>query len=1175
MVPEIPRQIRYLILLLTLISAFTPLLSGITTSASNLELVSVSLTNTAGEPRAYPGSRGVTYSVEVRVVGNETLYGLQACFKMPPQIELVGPSCVEATTPNGTYAGEFSPGDIAVFRTVINIPKSTKPGTYYADLNISYRPGSPLAAPIYEELTTEVKVSRYPTPQIVVTEAWWSPEEVFPGTEGATLYLRLVNTGDVDINKAYLKVSLDPAFHPSTLRTEIRGLASGDWLIVSVGQTSIYSTTPPRDYIANITLEAQAVTPDGVTYTATVVGNVEVRVSEPPPLPLEVIDSGWVQGAAWGTTSYLTAYVTLRVTDQVRIESLVANLTLPSGISTRDGSSTITTTMNTPVTYGDTFTLNFGPLNVTSAPAGVAELTIAALASKDGAEFWSTWSATVNLSTVSESPVRLVRTGWFYAGQPAEALPTAKGVEFRVYLMNLAHENVRGVEVLNVTAPPYMKLRNVRGCGPVSAGSTCYLSLVFDIDPDAAPGEVVLGITYSYTLGEGQAILWGTDTITAKAAITDPRDLDPAPIVTGVWWGTQPSHQEPMDRVATVTIALTNPGRYPANSLIISALLSGAAPMRTSGTCTPSLQPGASCTLTLYYDLGNVSEGDLALDISITYYLTQYGAHYAFTKRLTHTLPVEMINIPGKGGLEPVDWGWSGDPVMPGTENATLYITIANNLPYPVAGIRVTLYPMTPNLTTESGRPETAYVSGPIQTAQTFTVTYQMSAVRASPGTYPLRIDITYLIESGGPGLEGHDVWVINASVAKEGIIEYVTSGWAGKQPGPGTYGATYVVVLRNLGDWTVHSAIARLELPAGFTATADNSSIASSPATFTPSPPTTPTLQDILAALSPQQAGAQEQASKGDLLVFSFNINVFTDPGTYYGTLNISFVDGWGTVRYYSLLVPLTVLGTTNAIVVWSDTTLRFLGGEGNVTVKVRNVGEAPANSVTLFVYSTNPVVVVRRSVYYLGKIPPNEEVEITVPVYINPATQTGLPYITSFGNIPLMAYVIATDPSGSLIRLNQTFSVPVEPYTYPVLQDVKAEQVGMRVKVVGTLTNLGTAPVLSAAAYIVDEDGNVYGPSLIGDVDPASQASFSLEAHVSKVMDEVTVVINYTTPLGKVETITKVYPLTHEEVVTTTTPPPQTFAGLTTYEWVVVAFVGAFLVFTALAIRSYLRKH
>lgn len=1173
--PNTSLWMRYVLLTLTLISALTPLLAGLAVAASDLELVSVSLTNTAGEPRAYPGSRGVTYTVEVRVVGNESLHGLQACFTMPPQIELVGPSCVEATTPNGTYAGEFSPGDIAVFRTVINVPKDTRPGTYYAGLNISYRPGSPLAAPVYEELMAEVKVSGYPTPEVVVAEAWWSPEEVFPGTEGATLYLRLVNTGDVDINKAYLTATLAPDFHPSTLRAEIRGLASGDWLIVNVGQTSIYSGTSPEEYTVNITLEAQAVTPDGVTYTTTVASNVGVWVSEPPPLPLEVIDSGWVQGAAWGTTSYLTAYVTLRVTDQVRIESLVANLTLPPGVSTRDGSSVITTTLNTPVSYGDTFTLNFGPLNVTSAPTGEAELTISALASRDGAEFWASWSTRVNLSTVSEAPVRLVRTGWFYAGQPAEALPTAKGVEFRLYLMNSGHETVRNIEVLNVTAPPYMRLRSVGGCGPVSAGSTCYLSLVFDIEPDATPGEAVLGITYGYTVGEGQAVLWGADTVTVKATITDPADLDPAPIVTGVWWGTQPSHQEPMDRVATVTVALINPGRYPASSLIINALLSGATPMKASGTCAPSLQPGASCTLALYYDLGSVGEGDLVLDLSITYYLTQYGAHYGFRKHLTYTLPVEMINIPGKGGLEPVDWGWSGDPVMPGTENATLYITIANNLPYPVAGVRVTLYPMTPNLTTESGRPETAYVSGPIQTAQTFTVTYQMSAVRASPGTYPLRIDISYLIESGGPGLEGHDVWVINASVTKEGVIEYVTSGWAGKQPGPGTYGATYVVVLRNLGDWTIHSAIARLGLPEGFTATADNSSTASSPASFTPSPPTTPTLQDILAALSPQQAGVQGQASKGDLLVFSFSINVFAGPGTYYGTLDISFVDGWGTVRYYSLRVPLTVLGTTNAIVVWSDSTLKFLGGEGNVTVRVRNVGEAPANSVTLFVYSTNPIVVVKRSVYYLGQIPPNGEVEVTVPVYINPATQTGLPYITSFGNIPLMAYVVATDPGGSPIRMNQTFSVPVEPYTYPVLQDVKAEQVGTRVKVVGTLTNLGTAPVLSAAAYIVDKDGNIYGPSLIGDVDPASQASFSLEADVGRVMDEVTVVINYTTPLGRVETIKRVYALTHEEIVTTTTQPPQTFAGLTTYEWVVVAFVGAFLVFTALAIRSYLRRH
>ncbi len=1175
MAPKILYQARYVFLVLTLISALTPFIAGIITSATNLELVSVSLTNTAGEPRAYPGSRGVTYAVEVRVVGNETLYGLQACFTMPSQIELVGPSCVEATTPNGTYAGEFAPGDVAVFRTIINIPKDTRPGTYNADLNISYKPGSPLATPVYEELTAEVKVSRYPTPEVIIAEAWWSPEEVFPGTEGATLYLRLVNTGDVDISKAYLTASLDPVFHPSTLRTEMRGLASGDWLIVSVGQTSIYSSTPSRDYTVNVTLEAQVVTPDGVTYTATVVDNVEVRVSEPPPLPLEVIDSGWVQGAAWGTTSYLTAYVTLRVTDQVRIERLVANLTLPTGISSRDGSSVITTTLNTPVSYGDTFTLNFGPLNTTSAPTDLAELTIVALASKDGAEFWVTWSTSVNLSTVSESPVRLVRTGWFYSGQPADVLPTAKGVEFRVYLMNAGHDTVRSIEVLNVTAPPYMRLRDVRGCGPVSAGATCYLSLVFDIKTDASPGEAVIGVTYSYTVGDGQAILWGTDEVTVKAAISDPRDLDPAPIVTGVWWGTQPSHQEPMDRVATVTIALTNPGRYPANSLIVNALLSGAAPMRSSGTCTPSLQPGASCTLTLYYDLGNVSEGDLVLDISMTYYLTQYGAHYGFTKHLTYTLPIEEINIPGKGGLEPVDWGWSGDPVMPGTENATLYVTIANNLPYPVAGIRVTLYPVTPNLTTDSGRPETAYVSGPVQTAQTFTVTYQMSAVRASPGTYPLRIDILYLIESGGPGLEGHDVWVINASVTEEGVIEYVTSGWAGKQPGPGTYGATYVVVLRNLGDWTVHSAIARLELPEGFTATTDNSSTASSPATFTPSPPTTPTLQDIIAALTPQQAGAQEQASKGDLLVFSFNINVFADPGTYYGTLNVSFVDGWGTVRYYGLRIPLTVLGTTNAIVVWSDSTLKFLGGEGNVTVKISNVGEAPANSVTLFVYSTNPVVVVKKSVYYLGKIPPNTEIEVTVPVYINPATQTGLPYITSFGNIPLMAYVVATDPSGSLIRMNQTFSVPVEPYTYPVLQDVNAKQVGTRVKIVGTLTNLGTAPVLSAAAYIIDEDGNTYGPSLIGDVDPASQASFSLEAEADKVMDRVTLVINYTTPLGRVETIKHVYTLTYEEIVSTTTPLPQTFVGLTTYEWVVVAFVGAFLAFTALAIRSYLKRH
>ncbi|MFN3268894.1 MAG: hypothetical protein ACK416_06525, partial [Zestosphaera sp.] len=349
--------------------------------------------------------------------------------------------------------------------------------------------------------------------------------------------------------------------------------------------------------------------------------------------------------------------------------------------------------------------------------------------------------------------------------------------------------------------------------------------------------------------------------------------------------------------------------------------------------------------------------------------------------------------------------------------------------------------------------------------------------------------------------------------------IELVSASWAGKPAEPETYGNFLVIVVRNSEYPSIRGLVADVTLPEGFVSSVNNESRVRVAATS--SLPQIPTLQsgnvqDLLryyTQLLGTQTPLQAQFSKGDFMYFVVPINVLSvSPGTYYADMTLSFIDHWDNVRTQRLRFPISVLGSPILIQVWSETSLNFRDSrEVNMTLKILNLGTAPAYNVYLAVYPYGSYVIIPKTTpIYISRLEPGVITSMNVPVYLNPLPSTQVPVPITYGNIPFMATVIYTTSNGLRQVLNISFTVSIEPFIKIMLSDVKVSYSGGLVRLSCTLINVGNAQAQRITAKLVG--GNKESEEVfIGDLDPSSQTSFAVYLEVGTYIDSVELLLSY----------------------------------------------------------------
>ncbi|MCX8185140.1 MAG: hypothetical protein RMI56_03650 [Sulfolobales archaeon] len=466
------------------------------TPSSLFSIEEVSFRSSVGGD-VYPGSSSARLAIGVRYLGSETARLTTGCLKLPPGFS-ARYLCSGARGIDGLYATSVEYGEVVYFEYVVNVDKAVFPGIYLITLNVSSRVSTSV---ISEVLVFSVEVSRYPDLEVEFLNTYWSPE-AYPGTSETTLFL-VFKLGRTGIRSALVRVELPDGFYPRTIKRNLGAVSRQSMFTVSVSGVNIDKKLNPGVYRVSVAIEAETVTDDGVVHEASASFQVSVEVGSPPVVQLRVVSSGWRESRAPSGSRSLEYSVLVRSEDPSTISSLIAELKLPECAESINGSRTIVTYLNRPVSYGEVFELVFSDISLACSSTELASLVLEILAVRDGSEFWVTQVYRVPIVVQNPSiDIRVVSTYW----SPGPAYPGSSELSLVLVVENYDYVSLYDGVVkllLDVVEPRETTLSGF------SVESLSRATLVFrglSIPRSTAPGAYSLKLTVNSLARSGRAV---------------------------------------------------------------------------------------------------------------------------------------------------------------------------------------------------------------------------------------------------------------------------------------------------------------------------------------------------------------------------------------------------------------------------------------------------------------------------------------------------------------------------------------------------------------------------------------------------------------------------------------------------------------------------------------------
>ena len=1185
---------------LMLMMLFMGLVSFMSSSAEyqgDIKVINVLWKSSVGTENVYPGSKQAQLIIELYNGFNVAIRSVSGCLILPKGFtpSMGSGTCSNAVSPNGTYISEIEPGQVFQLRYRLDVSENVTPREYVIGVNVTY-------VAVYEHDSTLVKepgyvikyvivtIKPYPPLKIEIKDVYWDTEKVYPGTRNAVLNVMVYNGGDSSITNAHVRLLMPEGFTPSTIRLDVGAIGSRSTYTLRFTDIEVSPSLSPGQYSGILRINATTETEDGVSYETSWEGEIVFIVSEAPKPNIEVIDVGWVNRVVYNSSRLGDLYVTLQNKDMDTLEKIVATLNLPSGITGVGGEFRLTTVYENPVNYGDVFTLVFNDLNVTLDKRNIiATLELEVLGSDHGAEYWSKLSYVIGIKTsLQEEYLKLVRIQWYYQGTPAIPLPSSNDIVLEVRLLNIGPESIETL-VPEIKLPEGFKIKSISpdSYTGIQPGGTTTIDIVIDIDDDVKPGAYPAKFVFDIIVSSGDSISYLRQEINSTIYIGNPSEYASKIITLSYFWGSgNPGPVYPGQREASITLQLYNAGRYPVNDAIASLKpLNDTVKSIVDTVFVGDMPSGSTSMLVFTYDLENVTSGKLVFNLTVTYTIRVYGAFIRYNDSQILTIDLEEFAGYRGYGIEVADFGWTNSPVFPGTENATYSIVIVNRLPFSIGGITARLA-LPEGFYIPKGYSNEAYVPGPIQSMQQATLSFTISIGKVKPGIYRGYVELNYIVYSGGTGSSRHEVHPIDFIVNNiDESIVFVTAYWLYQSPDVGSRGANLAIVLQNTYIPEMKGIKASVKLPSGIVYSYTNTSIA----VITPSyvgqqmPISVPTMQQAvprqlqeLAKLLTQSSTVtapigEYTASRGDYIVFNIPLSVIgLEPGVYNITMNIEFIDHLDNQRNLTIVLPLYLLGGISYISVEANNTFTLHGFNNTLDITLVNHGSGDAYNVYLILYPYIPMVIPGESIYYIEKIPSSSSVHLSIPLYYNPLYTASYPTIIRFGTIPLVLTLIYRDPMGYQHVFNTSISIVIEPFIELIIGDIKAEQVGGTIKVSGTITNMGSAVAERVKLKLVV--GDRAAETFIGDIDPGSETSFSIELeNYPGIAEKGRLILSYYDIYEKYHEKSITIDIRYVEITTTTTPPPEIVPSKN----IIIFAVALFLVMALLLIYRLVKQH
>ena len=805
-------------LILALAQPLIPPATAMGAQQFSFTIAGYEFTSTARGP-VYPGSQGARLTVEAEYYGLKAAENVHACLELPEGFQ-AQQVCVEARNQDGALNTSVAYGSIRYFYYTIDVDRSVKPGTYRAVLEIRYTVDNTARR---DRFPLTLRVSPYPEPELRILDVWVEPYS-YPGTLGATIRIRVQNTGEASIAGGQAHVLLPEGFKPREYRLDVPqiGAETGE-ATISIGNVFISPLLGPGKYRAVVELSLTMTTEDGVEYHAEATLRPAITVEEPPTPLLTVSHVAWSQGVVYPGARGATLEAYIAVLEDYTVSDIEAWLLLPEGFTGPNGSRIVYAETSPQQGYGGVFRLSFPGIDLGEKlePGNyTAKLSVLLHLSGRGAEtlLWYNTSIPIVVESDKGEELRLVDYGW----TTSPVSPGTVGAEAYASLQYLGSHTVTSVKaVLHLVGARTRANTSTITVysGGLAAGRGTVFTLRFPgivLAPNSSQLQAVLEVEAVVELpGGATAIVERNYTLRIPTAREKPLVL----LESHVEYNNAPAHVLPGAAGLALQVTLLN--TMPTSIAYINYSITTPPEIRVlqaTGTCGGGVAAGSTCTLTIVFNTTSTARpGE---------YSVRLGLHYAYSLGNTYTSGEEEITIPlivenpEDYAASPllVAWHW-------GTPNAPSPIAYTGA---PAQQLTIVVYNPSrwqTTLTATLGVQDTSVSIvdpvdqcslGPTGLCQ---LVFTIDTSRARAGRIPLRLLLDYTVDRYGSFTILEKQYTINAvlkSIEDQGIVLLKNYWQDNNMVFPGSRRAVLVVVLENREPWTLQGVDIELEPPPG-----------------------------------------------------------------------------------------------------------------------------------------------------------------------------------------------------------------------------------------------------------------------------------------------------------------------------------------------------------------------
>ncbi|MEM3404282.1 MAG: hypothetical protein QXJ17_07095 [Nitrososphaeria archaeon] len=1168
----------------------------------NFEFISSVWGSYSNPQKAYPGSTNVALMSSFRNDRGVELISVTGTLYLPQGIESYdGKSNATSTGSlqrNGTTSFRVKPGEIFQFIYTLRVLESTPPGAYdcVTEISYTYFDGASYVNE-HENATTTMTISDYPIFSFQVIDNYWTTTGGYrvnasPGARNFNFNIVLKNVGEDGIDELTAALKLGSNFFPSEATSNANNVGKGDTFTLMFSPISIPATTDQGTYVRELQLNCTFLGYGNVVSTTSYTVLATLIISPHPSPNLQIVSIHWSNfDKNYPGAKKVMLDVEVQNLGEFTITDTLVSVNLPNGFMDSYGKSTINATSSTSIAYGDFALITIGPIYIgagVSSGAHHAEAEFTCVGSRDGSQLILKQNFTLPIVVSGISfYIDLTSVSWTYNGQPAVALPGASNIVLSIGLVNRGEDTLSGMKA-SVQAPSGFKLiGSSYSTGPIPSASQLNMNFNFNLSQSLNAGVYNIPITLMFNVNPDSGNSMASTKIIVPVNVEDSSRYNSNLILVNAYWGTSgnPRPVYPGSKFVPLTLELSNRGLYP---------IRGAYLKLTSDTSfkgiveqvdlVSTIASGGSATTTLYLSLDeSIKPGKYNFTVLENYFLEVYGAQLIRSRNITFQLEVfePLVKAPY---LKLISGSWAnGNPVYPGTENATFNILIANQAPYSITGLSAALS-LPRGFTRGSQNGLEAYVAGPIGQWQTATLSFSVNVgADLTPTNYVGKLQVEYTLLSGGDNLrivEGFDVTV---GVNKLGGFETIYSNWLGSSPGPGSTGAILLILVRNNDLPQMRGVYASVKLPEGFSSTFTGLRNVNITPTIYGS---TAQIQDIVSLLSGQiqfpsqyTPTPQTQAGRGDIIALQIQVNVdeSTKLGNYVLDFELNFIDPWNSILKADSKASFWLPGATRTIDIVEGKSKLFIGVRtASIQLFLKNNGTAPIKDVYVAIGGAPQGISVSSAIKYLPEIAPKNEVNMSWLASVNPQT----PYT---GSLPIVVVINYADILGNRRTFNQTAIIYVEGVIEIKLMDTSITPEVLysadTITVSTTLLNLGTYKARNVEAVIAgDALLNVSGNyAYVGDVDVGAQVPVSLTSKLREGVGDKTLylVINYRNVFNEPVTLTFPINVTVVQKPTQTeTTKPIFFELGDTYRFALMIAIVFFLVVSGYIIYKMYQK-